>query len=176
MSCIKVNTAKPLVCLDNAAGIIECWIANAEDVTSFTVSGTSSKVTAINMAGATGSTVFYNYQFKKGTGDLSTSAAITGANGTVGYTGTLKLKFFLNSQENFDQLDSLVKNELYIVTRDVNEKYWLLGEKQKVSVSALNAGWGQNITDFNGQDIEFTFTEKYQPRELASSSVITAVS
>jgi hypothetical protein len=175
MSCNKISSGRSFACLENTGGIRRAFIANFEDVSAFTISGTTSKVDAITMVAGSPTPVYYEYNFEKTTGELNVSSEINIQNGTKGFTGTLKLKFFKNEQANFNQLESLAYNPASIIVEDLNGKYILLGMLNNCSVSAINVAWGVGLGDFNGQEIEWTFSEKSLPKELLSESVITAV-
>lgn len=177
MACLNISSGKTFTCLENSGGIRRAWIANAEDTLAPTVSATSSMITGLNMVGGTASgNVYYLFEFKKNTGELKTSTQITDINGTVGFNGELKLRFYQNSQENFTQLESLVYNTTSIIVEDLNGRYWLLGEKRFCDVSALDVDWGKSASDFNGQDITFAYSEPKLPREINNLATITAVS
>jgi hypothetical protein len=177
--CDKIDSARLKACIDSTGGIAQVWIANWEDVESYTVSttpgATFNKVSAINMVTASPTPVFYNYQFGKNTGEVNDTYTKTEENGTAGHTTELKLRFFKNTQPNFDQLQALLNNEMAVIFEDLNGLYWVLGEKRGVTATAAASSYGKLVSDFNGTDLTFTATERAFPREIVNLAVITAV-
>ena len=173
--CDKIDSARLKACIDSTGGISKIYIANFVDIISYTIGTTGSdlnKVTAINMVPGTN---FYEYDFGKNTGEVNDTYTKTEENGTAGHTTELKLRFFKNTQPNFDQLQALLNNEMAVLFEDLNGQYWVLGEKRGVTATAAASSYGKLVSDFNGTDLTFTATEKAFPREIVDLAVITAV-
>lgn len=174
MACIPVSSGKTLACLENRGGIKRAFITNFTDVASVTLDG-SNKVDEIVMVSASPVKVFYEYNFKKQTGTLTSTLNKDVTKGTLGWATELKLTFFQNDQENFDQLKALVSNELAIVVEDNNSKLWYIGREFGAESTASAAEFGTALNDMNGYTITFTANE-YLPSELVDVTVIEAVS
>lgn len=110
MACSKVNANLDVTCaaLKRAGGINQrFWIANLEDIASYTVDATSKAITAITMAGVT---VIYSYTGKKdkhsGSIELQTGEAVNSFKqmlNVVLYTSTsaedVKIETLCNSDD-----------------------------------------------------------------------------
>ena len=175
MACNKIDSGRLKACIDVTGGIKKAWIANFVDVASYTVDGTSNKVTAINMVSSSPAPVFYEYNFNKTTGEMNSALTKDIKNGSAGYTQTLKLRFNKNEQELFDQVQTLVQNECAILVEDMNGQYWVAGELNGMDATEGATAFGVELNDFNGIDVTWTGIEKANFREIEDLAVITAV-
>lgn len=164
MSFCNVNIAG--LCKDCEAsrgGIVEVYAANYGDLTPTISAGT---ITAISVA--TGSSV-YKYEFRKGTGSMTSTLNIDEANG-VNYVSTeLVLQFSKMETRKRIEMAALAVGELVFIVKDANGKYWYLGMDEAVTASAGSGQTGQAIGDGNFYTITLLDNANSWPYEVLAS-------
>lgn len=166
MSICNVNIAG--LCKDcdsSRGGIVEVYAANYGDLTPTVSAGT---ITAIEVA--TGASV-YKYEFRKGTGSMTSTLTIDAANG-VNYVATeLVLQFSKMETRKRIEMAALAVGELVFIVKDANGKFWYLGYDEAVTASAGNGQTGQAIGDGNFYSITLTDNANSWPYEVLASVV-----
>ena len=147
-------------CAANMGGIVEAYLANKADVTATISDG---KVNAITMAS---SAKFHKYQFKTGTGSMSSNYQINQENGTKFVQTDLLLVF--NRMETAKRVEvvAMAQGELVAIVKDGNGLYWFLGWDEPI---VLNAGDGLTGTargDRNGYSVTLQDNSKEMPYEV----------
>lgn len=129
-------------------GIREAYIANFSDVTGVTV--TEGQVTAITMAE---SAKFKKYYFKRDTSSFTSTLNVDPANG-VNYVSTdIVLLFTRMDTTKRTEVAALSTNELVLIVRDANGKYWYFGHDEPVVASAGDGQTGTAKSDGNRYSI-----------------------
>ena len=166
MSICNVNIAGLCKdCESSRGGIIEVYAANYGDLTPTVSAGT---ITAITVA--TGASV-YKYEFRKGTGSMTSTLNVDAANG-VNYVATeLLLQFSKMETRKRIEMSALAVGELVFVVKDANGKFWYLGMDEAVTASAGSGQTGQAIGDGNFYSITLTDNSNTWPYEVLSSVV-----
>jgi hypothetical protein len=166
MSICNVNIAG--LCKDcdsSRGGIVEVYAANYGDLTPTISAGT---ITAISVA--TGASV-YKYEFRKGTGSMTSTLTIDAANG-VNYVATeLVLQFSKMETRKRIEMAALAVGELVFIVKDANGKYWYLGMDEAVTASAGAGQTGQAIGDGNFYSITLLDNANTWPYEVLASVV-----
>ena len=166
MSICNVNIAG--LCKDcdsSRGGIVEVYAANYGDLTPTVSAGT---ITAISVA--SGASV-YKYEFRKGTGSMTSTLTVDAANG-VNYVATeLSLQFSKMETRKRIEMAALAVGELVFIVRDSNGKFWYLGMDEAVTASAGSGQTGQAIGDGNFYAITLTDNANTWPYEVLSSVV-----
>lgn len=155
-------------CEGSVGGIVEVYVAKYGDVTSVAVadSGDSkSMVTGITMASGTS---YYVYQFRKNTGSMTSTLNVTD-DGNVYVSTELSLVFSKMETKKRIEMNALATQDLAIIVKDANGKYWYLGETEPVNASAGEGATGTNRTDSNHYQITFTaLSPNFLPEVLGS--------
>lgn len=144
-------------------GIVEALIAGYDDVTGVTVK--DEQISAI--ATAT-SAKFKRYCFRKGTGSMTSTLNVDAVNG-VNYVSTeLALQFSRMETTKRVEMTALSLNDLVVIVKDANGKYWYLGKDEPVTASAGGAQTGTARTDANNYtltllDNSITFPYEVDP-------------
>lgn len=164
MSFCNVNIAG--LCKDcdaSRGGIVEVYAANYGDLTPTISAGT---ITAITVA--SGASV-YKYEFRKGTGSMTSTLNIDEANG-VNYISTeLVLQFSKMETRKRIEMAALAVGELVFIVKDANGKYWYLGMDEAVTASAGSGQTGQAIGDGNFYTITLLDNANTWPYEVLAS-------
>ena len=156
-------------CETSKGGIVEVYAANYADVTVAPSAITSGGViTAITVAD---SASFYKYQFRKGTGSMTSTLNVDAANG-VNYVSTeLVLQFTKMETRKRIEMSALAVGELVFIVKDANGKYWYLGKDEPVNASASDAQTGTARGDANRYTITLQDNSLEMPYEVDSSIV-----
>lgn len=164
MSFCNVNIAG--LCKDcdaSRGGIVEVYAANYGDLTPTISAGT---ITAITVA--SGASV-YKYEFRKGTGSMTSTLNIDEANG-VNYISTeLVLQFSKMETRKRIEMAALAVGELVFIVKDANGKFWYLGMDEAVTASAGSGQTGQAIGDGNFYTITLLDNANTWPYEVLAS-------
>lgn len=142
-------------------GIVEALIANKENVTEISVS--SDIVSAITMAS---SAKFKRYAFARNTGSLTSNYTIDQATGVRYVTSDLVLMFNRMETQKRVEISALAQNDLCIIVRDANGKYWLLGKDEPVNATAGDGLTGTARADRNGYSITLQDNSLEMPYEV----------
>lgn len=166
MACSVTLSGLVRDCSTSMGGIVEAYIANYDDVTSKTV--TDGQISTIALA--TGKH-FLRYTFRKGTGSMTSTLNVDPANG-VNYVSTdLVLLFTRMETVKRIEMAALAVNELVVIVKDANGKYWYLGKDEPVNASAGDGQTGTARSDANRYTITLEDNSLEMPFEVDSAIV-----
>ena len=165
MACSQTLSGILNDCQSNMGGIMEVYIANKADVDTITV--TSDKITAITMNGAA---LFHKYQFKPGTGSLSSNYQVNQENGTVYVQSDLLMVFNRMETTKRVEVEAMAQADLYAIVEDNNGLYWLLGLDNPLELSAGDGPTGTARTDRNGYSVTLQDDSKGLPTEILTGT------
>lgn len=99
---------------------------------------------------------FYQFQLQRATANYLQTKVASSENGTIFYQQ--ELTFIINklNSDLYNTLKALAQSRLVIFVLDNNNRWWLLGAKNGMLLTAGTAGTGASFSDRNGY--EFTFT------------------
>ena len=168
MSC-SLNTLAGIAgaCESNQGGIIEVYINHFDQIDEVTV--TSDKISAISLK-ASGEK-FHKYNFKRNTGSLTSTYTIDPANGVNFVTSDLTLVFAKQDTAKRIEISALALDDLVVIVKDANGKYWYLGKDEPVQASAATAQTGTARTDGNNYNITLQDTSLTLPYEVEASII-----
>lgn len=153
MKCSSLNLAG--LCKDCAAskgGIKQVIIGYYGEVTP-AVNENTGEISGITLASGAS---LYKYEFRKGTGSMTSTLNIDVANG-VNYVSTeLVLQFTKMETKKRIEMSVLSLEELVILVEDANGTWFYLGKDEAVTASAGNGQTGQAVADGNFYSITFT--------------------
>lgn len=167
MSICNVNIAG--LCKDcdsSRGGIIEVYAANYG---AYTPNETANTITGFTQVDTGAS--WYKYEFRKGTGSMTSTLNIDEANG-VNYVSTeLVLQFSKMETRKRIEMAALAVGELIFIVKDSNGKFWYLGKDEAVTASAGSGQTGQAIGDGNFYSITLTDNANTWPFEVTETAV-----
>lgn len=152
-----------LPCKDNMGGIKEVYITKSSDISGIELNTEKSQVSTITMAEGT---KFKTYKFRKGTANMTSTAASDEAIGNFSVTTELALQFSKMETSKRLEIMALCLEDVVAVALDFNGKYWLMGYDFPVSATAATAQTGTATTDLNGYNITLTDTSAEFPFEI----------
>lgn len=167
MACSQTLSHIAADCSTSQGGIVKAWLTNfAEGI--FSVSADTSGNPVIVSAVTTAAT-FYEYNFRKGTGSMTSTLNIDDANG-INYVSTEVLLQF-NKQETAKRtgVAALALGGLAGIVKDGNGKYWAIGVEEAVNASAGTAQTGTAKTDGNYYQVTLKDDYKSFPLEVPAS-------
>ena len=140
-------------------GIVEVYITNREDVGEVTMA--DNKISAIG-----GIASFKKYQFSRNTGSMTSTYSINLEQGTKYVTTDLVLVFNRMETAKRVEITALAQNDLALVVKDANGKYWYLGKDEAVVATAGDAQTGTARADRNGYSITLQDNSAEMPYEV----------
>lgn len=165
MPCSQTLAGIARDCLTNMGGIKRVLLANQSDVASITE--TSNKVTAITMAA---SKKFLEYNFRPGTGSMSSEYQFSDDNTPVGVRTDLTMIFSRMETAKRVEVTAMAQADLYAIVEDNNGLYWLLGRDEPLSISAGNGGTGTARTERNGYTVTLSDNSIEMPIEILTGT------
>lgn len=162
-------------CEASRGGIVEVYVANYGDYTPLprmTETGDTGVVSEITgFTKVNNEASWYKYEFRKGTGSMTSTLNVDAANG-VNYVGTeLVLQFSKMETRKRIEMAALAVGELIVIVKDANGKYWFLGYDEAVTASAGSGQTGQAIGDGNFYNITLLDNANTFPFEVLASVV-----
>ena len=168
MSCSQTLSGIARDCAASMGGIAEVLICNHDDITAVTLS--DGIVSAITTAT---SKKFKKYAFRPGTGSMTSTLNVDAANG-VNYVSTeLVLQFNRMETTKRVEMAALATNDLAVIVKDNNSKYWYLGYDEPVNASAGDGVTGQARGDANKYGITLQDNSHEFPYEVAEEVIAT---
>lgn len=153
-------------CNPSMGGIVEVYIANHDDVSEVKV--TTDKISAITMAA---SAKFKKYMFTRNSGSLTSTYTFDKANGVQYVTSDLVLVFNRMETTKRVEISALALNDLAVIVKDANGKYFYLGYDEPVCASAGDGQTGTARSDANRYSITLQDNSADMPYEVDAAIV-----
>lgn len=160
MACNQTLSGLVKDCAPSVGGIVEVLAANREEIGAITIA--DDKVSAI----ATGTKKFKRYQFARNTGSMSSTYNINLENGTKYVSTDVVLVFNRMETAKRVEITALAQNDLVLIVKDANGKYWLLGHDEAVVMTAGDGLTGTARADRNGYSVTLQDNAKELPYEV----------
>ena len=160
MACNQTLSGLVRDCSPSMGGIVEVYAANRDEVGAITIA--DDKVATIE----TGAKKFKKYAFPRNTGSMTSNYQISPENGTRFVTTDLVLIFNRMETTKRVEMTALAQNDLVLVVKDANGKYWLLGKDEAVRATAGDGLTGTARADRNGYSITLQDNSHEMPYEV----------
>jgi hypothetical protein len=147
-------------------GIVEAHAINREYIAEVAV--LESQISAIEL---TGEEKFKSFFFNRNTGSMTSNYTLDPATGVRYVTTDLALQFNRMETAKRVEMTALAQNELALIVKDANGKYWLLGKDEPVMATAGEGVTGTARGDRNGYGITLQDTSLEMPFEVDPSIV-----
>ena len=148
MACTQTLSGISRDCLGNNGGIRKVWLANYDNVSSFTES--SGAITAVTMAN---SEKFKLYEFPRNTSSLSSNYAVNAENGTSYVETDLLMVFTRMDTSKRLEIVAIAQGNLVAIVEDNNGNKWYLGHDYPVTINAGDGLTGTARGDRNGYSV-----------------------
>lgn len=116
---------------------------------------------------------FKSYYFNRNTGSMTSNYTLDPATGVRYVTTDLVLQFNRMETTKRVEVTALAQNELALIVKDANGKYWLLGKDEPVMATAGEGVTGTARGDRNGYGITLQDTSLEMPYEVDAELVAT---
>lgn len=157
------------------AGVSAVYIVKKENLASVTFS-TLDLISGITMVS---DEKFLQYNFRRGNANFTSEGQKNDKNNTGFFTTTLNLQF--NRQENSkrSELMELFKSEVFIIVKDNNGEYYLIGYDKVMegyaSVTTLSTATGAEATDGNMYTLVISSQTGELPYHVTPSVISTII-
>jgi len=167
MSCI-INTGYTLGCKDSLGGVQEVFIGSFSGSTEFTIDGTTDEITAIS-----GINNLYTFQQRQEQAEFVQTGNHSIENGTNFWEQVVSLIFTKNTADLRNTLKLLSQSTLFVLVKDQNGIYWMVGQQNGADLTASTASVGKAFGDLNGVTVSITAKEPYPARVVTEAAFAT---
>lgn len=170
-------------CSNSIGGIKKVWLARYSDIAQVNgktatigdITETEGGETRVLGKGVTAISLksggeWFEYQFRKNTGSLTSTLNVDEANGNNYITSELSLVFSKMETKKRMEMAALAVGAVVAVVLDSNGKYWLLGFDDYVSASAGTGETGTAKEDRNAYTITLSTDSAEWPYELSATA------
>jgi len=165
MAC-ELTASHAIDCRDSVGGIKNIYVANFDNVTSFTpVAG---EITAITQEALTN---FYIYNLEKENGAFTETQTGSLENGTTFYEGELTFSVKKMGKVLREELRLMALSRLFIIIETNNGEYFSLGANYGADMLSSTAATGTAFGDLNGYSLTFSSKDKVPMYEVDSTVV-----
>ena len=168
MACNQTLSGLVRDCQPSMGGIVEAHAINREHISEVTAQ--ESVIKQITLAEGE---KFKSYYFNRNTGSMSSNYTLDPATGVRYVTTDLVLQFNRMETSKRIEVTALAQNELALIVKDANGKYWLLGKDEPVMATAGEGVTGTARGDRNGYGITLQDTSLEMPYEVDAELVAT---
>lgn len=172
MACLITIAGITLDCESSLGGIKQVWITQYDNVKSVNVDDETNQISAITLEA---DAKWYNYQFRKGTGSLTSTLNVDETAGTNYVSNELALVFTKMETKKRIEIAALSIGQLVVVVEDSNGKYWFLGKDDYVSASAGTGVTGTAKGDQNAYTLTLATDSESYPYELSAEAIQSVV-
>lgn len=172
MACLITIAGITLDCESSLGGIKQVWITQYDNVKSVTVDDETNQISAITLEA---DAKWYNYQFRKGTGSLTSTLNVDETAGTNYVSNELALVFTKMETKKRIEIAALSIGQLVVVVEDSNGKYWFLGKDDYVSASAGTGVTGTAKGDQNAYTLTLATDSESYPYELSAEAIQSVI-
>jgi len=163
----KLSEGFILGCKNNAGGIKEVYMSTFSG-------GTSYQVNSENVITAcTNYNTFYKFEQRMETGEFTQNGQHSSENGTNYWEQTVNLTFHKYDSAQRDLLFTLAQQQVVIIVKDNNGKYFLVGKTNGAMLAASTANAGKAFGDMNGVTISLLAKEPSPAQEVNQSLITT---
>lgn len=165
MDCSSITLAGiTMDCAPSLGGIKRVWLTQYKESLA-TLDAEGGKIASFAEA------TWYEYQFRKGTGSLTSTLTVDETAGTNYVTNELALVFTKMETAKRMEIAAMSVGHLCAVVEDSNGKYWFLGYDDYVSASAGTGVTGTAKGDQNAYTITLSTDSESYPYELAEEAI-----
>lgn len=162
-----------LPCENSLGGIKTTWMVQYSDVKSVTLDPDSKMISDIGLN--TGAK-WLEYQFRKGTGSLTSTLNVDESTGANYVSNELSLVFTKMETAKRLEIAAMSIGQLAVIVLDSNGKYWFLGKDDYVSASAGSGNTGTAKGDSNNYSITLSTDSESYPYEIDPAKIETILS
>lgn len=148
------------------------YITDFCNITSFTDSSPAGIIETITMAGVT---VYYEFEFNRGTSTWTESNTNDPVNGTTVWTQTATLVLNKRERTKREALALMLQKDLSVIIKDNNGQYWILGKESGVWATGIEAVVGTAKTDANNYTVTLVAEEPEEAFPVTEAAVLANI-
>jgi hypothetical protein len=166
--CTPLDRGLTPFCGFNLGGVVEAYIADFDQVSSYGLTASSSVISQITMA--TSSAYFYKFEFREDTSSFAQTNTPTLNSDLVEQVGTLVFQQLSTSKNSAFNL--LRGKKLVVIYKDANGQYWLSGKELGTRLTNLEQATGADRGEDNIYTLTLTARETTFALEVEDENVI----
>jgi len=113
----------------------------------------------------------YEYQPNKTSSQFTEAYETSIENGALGFKQTVSLVFANMSQAKQNQIKLMSAGNLFVIVKDKNGKFWLVGSEDGAVLSGGSADTGKALADGNKYTLEITANQGIGTYEVTADAV-----
>jgi len=161
------------LCAARSGGLITLYLANAQDVTSFTLNSSTGEYTGVTMVSGK---VFYAFDFKQDTGERKETGKMT--NGAFSVEHMIDVYIEDQTQTTRNRMQDIADAStcgMVAIVKDANARMWVVGYNEKFNLQRplkldTNSGVsGKAFTDPNGSTVQLKSTDNEYDRTFTGT-------
>ena len=170
MNCTSASlSGLTLDCETSKGGIRKVWIANYSEAAAAVVAAAADSASSVSLTAITAAdsgVTWHPYEFRRGTGSMTSTLNVDNANATNYVSTELVLQFGRMEAKKRAEMRALSLNDCMCIVQDMNNKVWFLGFSAPVNASAGTGQTGQAVSDANMYQITLTAADDSYPMEV----------
>ena len=155
-------------CRNSVGGISEIYLTEIENKA--TLTAVSGVITAFTLSSGK---KFWTFKLEKENAEFTEKIVPSVENGTVYYEQEVKFSMKQLSASNRNNIRQMVQNRLFIIVKDNNGVYWLLGEVNGCDLGASDGKTGKAMGDLNGYSLTFMGKEPAPAQQVTGTLLAT---
>ncbi|CAB4219907.1 hypothetical protein UFOVP1624_17 [uncultured Caudovirales phage] len=155
-------------CRNSVGGISEIYLTEIENKA--TLTAVSGVITAFTLSSGK---KFWTFKLEKENAEFTEKIVPSVENGTVYYEQEVKFSMKQLSASNRNNIRQIVQNRLFIIVKDNNGVYWLLGEVNGCDLGASDGKTGKAMGDLNGYSLTFMGKEPAPAQQVTGTLLAT---
>lgn len=155
-------------CRNSVGGISEIYLTEIENKA--TLTAVSGVITAFTLSSGK---KLWTFKLEKENAEFTEKIVPSVENGTVYYEQEVKFSMKQLSASNRNNIRQIVQNRLFIIVKDNNGVYWLLGEVNGCDLGASDGKTGKAMGDLNGYSLTFMGKEPAPAQQVTGTLLAT---
>ena len=170
MACLRFSTSAKSACRDSQPGVTSLFIANYDDILTYTLNTAGTALSGMTTSGVTtGTKCFYEVALNKQVGSVVDEPTINLENGVS--ISKPKVSGFIQGMTEavLGMYKSLLQADVVVVAKTIDAKYYIVGVVNGLSMSSGSYGTEASVDGKKGFTFELTGIEPYPMLELAGT-------
>lgn len=161
------------ICASRSGGLVQLYLANVSDVTSFTLNPSTGEYTAVTMVSGK---LFYKFDFKQDSGERKETGKMTNGAFSVEHMIDVFMEDLTQTtRQRMQDIADASTCGMVAIVKDANARMWVVGYNEKFTVERplkldTNAGAsGKAFTDPNGNTTQLKSTDNEYDRTFTGT-------
>ncbi len=169
--CTLMSGGVTKTCGPNQGGVKNIYLTDFCNITAYVDSSPAGIIESITMAGAT---VFYKFEFNRGTSTFAESKADDRNAGTV-WSQTVTLVLSKRERTKREALALICQKDLAVIVQDNNDNFWVIGQENGAWATQIDSVSGTAAADPNNYTITLLAEEIAQAYPITEAAVLANI-